>query len=203
MAEEVKHTLLGPVNESNSKSSKNSNSNSKTEVFQLRYHFSTSRAEIKTFQASIYGFIQTTRCIIVKAIIKKIAFFQAKGIRCCESQERISKQLGCSRKCVNETVGRLVDEGILILKKDRRKGSRWLHNVMYLNPIMYTREVVEDLLGIINYNKFKKYFKLSSVTLIKEKLSQIKNLVTKSYQSKQESEGTTYAARKFDELLQS
>jgi hypothetical protein len=54
------------------------------------------------------------------------------GPTACPSQQTIADKLGYSREYVNKCVRQLADFDYLLVRKERRPGSRWQHNVYFV-----------------------------------------------------------------------
>ena len=134
-------------------------------------------------------------------LINRFGFFQGKGWACFEIQERLAKSLNCDRATINRTCMWMVEVGILRIKKVRYFQSQWPHNEYWLDPIMFTKVVVEGLFGITNHHYFKKYVDLSTVTLIKLNNSLFQDHKAKNEQSKNFGSQKTTKSQLWDILV--
>lgn len=156
---------------------------------------------VKEKQASIIDFILSTNLWCLPDLINRIGFFQGKGIRCLESQLKIANSLDLSRKCINQTVQEMLRAGIIKIKKRKFLGSKWLHNEMILDPIMFTKTVVESLMHFLNYNHYKTYVSIASVTLIQLNMTSLLGFVGNRTKNEEKNCEISEKASKWDQLL--
>ena len=134
-------------------------------------HYEIDYCGLKEDYWRINEYISSTRRFCIVPLIKLLAFLAAKGVPCTFTQKRLAKMYGVSEKCINETIQEMKRIGILHIRKFKDGHSQWLRNQMFLDPIMFTKEMVEVLYEQIDYCKFHKYFSLKSVILIQSNLS--------------------------------
>ena len=164
-------------------------------------HNSTFNGAVNKKQCFIINEIVNSGLWFLIPLINRFGFYQGKGWACFETQEQLAQSFGCERITINRLCMWMVKLGILKIKKVRYAGSQWLHNEYWLDPIMFTKTVVEGLFGITNHHYFKKYVSLSTVTLIKLNNSLFQNHSAKNNQSKNFGSQKTTKSRMWDDLL--